>query len=206
MSTPTTSGSAAEPTKQARSSSAAARSSSNSGSLTSIQAMAELNLSLPKPYPWFSTDSCSDPKPAVKKECLHLLSYVCSIRFGSTAALSYGCLTFGALSGIYLKGKEEGSNTGAASSAVGLFSRTKWYSLVASPPKSSFQKLCPRICKLLSNSSFLAKASSGLRVTLSLFVNALDACCGKWTNSLIFELNASLENKGISQHVGSFSQ
>ncbi|KAL0722293.1 hypothetical protein Bca4012_036892 [Brassica carinata] len=29
----------------------------------------------------------------------------------------------------------------------------------ATPPVASFQKLCPRICKLLSNSSFLAKAS-----------------------------------------------
>ncbi|KAL1203026.1 Microtubule-associated protein TORTIFOLIA1 [Cardamine amara subsp. amara] len=145
-------------------------------------------------------DSCSDPKPAVKKECLHLLSYVCSLHCDSTAAhitkiiaqivkrlkdsdsgVRDACRdTIGALSGIYLKGKEEGTNTGAASSVVGLFVKPLFEAMgeqnkvvqsgaamcmarmvesAASPPIASFQKLCPRICKLLSNSSFLAKAS-----------------------------------------------
>lgn len=84
--------------------------------------------------------------------------------------------TIGALSGIYLKGREEGSNT----LAVGLFVKPLFEAMgeqnkvvqsgaamcmarmvesAATPPVASFQKLCPRICKLLSNSSFLAKAS-----------------------------------------------
>lgn len=141
-------------------------------------------------------DSCSDPKPAVKKECLHLLSYVCSLHSDSTAAhltriiaqivkrlkdsdsgVRDACRdTIGALSGIYLKGREEGSNT----LAVGLFVKPLFEAMgeqnkvvqsgaamcmarmvesAATPPVASFQKLCPRICKLLSNSSFLAKAS-----------------------------------------------
>uniref|UniRef100_A0A1J3IS96 Microtubule-associated protein TORTIFOLIA1 n=1 Tax=Noccaea caerulescens TaxID=107243 RepID=A0A1J3IS96_NOCCA len=145
-------------------------------------------------------DSCSDPKPAVKKECLHLLSNVCSLHSDSTAAhltriiaqiikrlkdsdsgVRDACRdTIGALSGIYLKGREEGNNTGAASSAVGLFVKPLFEAMgeqnkvvqsgaamcmarmvesAATPPITSFQKLCPRICKLLSNSSFLAKAS-----------------------------------------------
>ncbi|KAF8052743.1 hypothetical protein N665_1514s0015 [Sinapis alba] len=141
-------------------------------------------------------DSCSDPKPAVKKECLHLLSYVCSLHSDSTAAhltriiaqivkrlkdsdsgVRDACRdTIGALSGIYLKGREEGSNT----LAVGLFVKPLFEAMgeqnkvvqsgaamcmarmvesASTPPVASFQKLCPRICKLLSNSSFLAKAS-----------------------------------------------
>ncbi|XP_010448180.1 PREDICTED: microtubule-associated protein TORTIFOLIA1-like [Camelina sativa] len=146
-------------------------------------------------------DSCSDPKPAVKKECLHLLSYVCSLHCDSTAAhltkiiaqivkrlkdsdsgVRDACRdTIGALSGIYLKeGTNNNNNTGAASSAVGLFVKPLFEAMgeqnkvvqsgaaicmarmvesAASPPITSFQKLCPRICKLLSNSSFLAKAS-----------------------------------------------
>ncbi|XP_056859264.1 microtubule-associated protein TORTIFOLIA1-like [Raphanus sativus] len=141
-------------------------------------------------------DSCSDPKPSVKKECLHLLSYVCSLHSDSTAAhltriiaqvvkrlkdsdsgVRDACRdTIGALSGIYLKGREEGSNT----LAVGLFVKPLFEAMgeqnkvvqsgaavcmarmvesAATPPVASFQKLCPRICKLLSNSSFLAKAS-----------------------------------------------
>ncbi|KAL0802306.1 hypothetical protein Bca101_057482 [Brassica carinata] len=141
-------------------------------------------------------DSCSDPKPAVKKECLHLLSYFCSLHSDSTAAhltriiaqivkrlkdLDSGVRdacrdTICALSGIYLRGREELSNT----LAVGLFVKPLFEAMgeqnkvmqsgaamcmarmmesAATPPVASFQKLCPRICKLLSNSSFLAKAS-----------------------------------------------
>ncbi|CAH8275209.1 unnamed protein product [Arabidopsis lyrata] len=231
MSTPTTSGSAAKPTRPARSSSLATRSSSNSGSLTSFQAMVELKQKIltsiskladrdtyqiavedlektiqsltPETLPMFLNclyDSCSDPKPAVKKECLHLLSCVCSLHCDSTAAhltkiiaqivkrlkdsdsgVRDACRdTIGALSGIYLKGKEEGTNTGSASLAVGLFVKPLFEAMgeqnkvvqsgaamcmarmvesAASPPITSFQKLCPKICKLLSNSSFLAKAS-----------------------------------------------
>ncbi|VVB00621.1 unnamed protein product [Arabis nemorensis] len=231
MSTTTPYGSAAKPTKPARSSSMTTRSSSNSGSLTSFQAMVELKQKIltsiskladrdtyqiavedlektieslsPETLPMFLNclyDSCFDPKPAVKKECLHLLSYVCSLHSDSTAAhltriiaqivkrlkdsdsgVRDACRdTIGALSAIYLKGKEDGNNTGAASIAVGLFVKPLFEAMgeqnkvvqsgaamcmarmvesAATPPITSFQKLCPRICKLLSNSSFLAKAS-----------------------------------------------
>ncbi|CAF2150169.1 unnamed protein product [Brassica rapa] len=232
MSTPSSSASAAKPTRPARSSNATARSSSsnsnsNSHSLTSFQAMVEQKQKIltsiskladrdtyqiavedlektiqsltPETLPMFLNclyDSCSDPKPAVKKECLHLLSYVCSLHSDSTAAhltriiaqivkrlkdpdsgVRDACRdTIGALSGIYLKGREEGSNT----LAVGLFVKPLFEAMgeqnkvvqsgaamcmarmvesAATPPVASFQKLCPRICKLLSNSSFLAKAS-----------------------------------------------
>ncbi|CAN8273736.1 unnamed protein product [Cochlearia groenlandica] len=148
-------------------------------------------------------DSCSsDPKPAVKKECLHLLSYLSALHSDSAAAhltriiaqvvkrlkdsdsgVRDACRdAIGELSGIYLKGKEEGNNNvaGSASLAVGLFVKPLFEAMgeqnkvvqsgaaicmarmvesAATPPVSSFQKLCPRICKLLSNSSFLAKAS-----------------------------------------------
>ncbi|CAN7071908.1 unnamed protein product [Brassica oleracea var. botrytis] len=230
MSTPSSSASAAKPTRPARSSNATARSSSsnsNSSSLTSFQAMVEQKQKIltsiskladrdtyqiavedlektiqsltPETLPMFLNclyDSCSDPKPAVKKECLHLLSYVCSLHSDSTAAhltriiaqivkrlkdsdsgVRDACRdTIGALSGIYLKGREEGSNT----LAVGLFVKPLFEAMgeqnkvvqsgaamcmarmvesAATLPVASFQKLCPRICKLLSNSSFLAKAS-----------------------------------------------
>ncbi|CAN7109969.1 hypothetical protein BRARA_A01682 [Brassica rapa] len=232
MSTPSSSASAAKPTRPARSSNATARSSSSnsnshSSSLTSFQAMVEQKQKIltsiskladrdtyqiavedlektiqsltPETLPMFLNclyDSCSDPKPAVKKECLHLLSYVCSLHSDSTAAhltriiaqivkrlkdpdsgVRDACRdTIGALSGIYLKGREEGSNT----LAVGLFVKPLFEAMgeqnkvvqsgaamcmarmvesAATPPVASFQKLCPRICKLLSNSSFLAKAS-----------------------------------------------
>ncbi|KAH0942017.1 hypothetical protein HID58_001654 [Brassica napus] len=232
MSTPSSSASAAKPTRPARSSNATARSSSsnsnsNSSSLTSFQAMVEQKQKIltsiskladrdtyqiavedlektiqsltPETLPMFLNclyDSCSDPKPAVKKECLHLLSYVCSLHSDSTAVhltriiaqivkrlkdpdsgVRDACRdTIGALSGIYLKGREEGSNT----LAVGLFVKPLFEAMgeqnkvvqsgaamcmarmvesAATPPVASFQKLCPRICKLLSSSSFLAKAS-----------------------------------------------
>ncbi|XP_010545212.1 PREDICTED: microtubule-associated protein TORTIFOLIA1 isoform X1 [Tarenaya hassleriana] len=145
-------------------------------------------------------DSCSDPKPAVKKESLRLLSYVCSLHTDSTAAhltkiigqivkrlkdsdsgVRDACRdAIGALSGIYLKGKEEGNNVGTASSVVGLFVKplfeamgeqnkavqsaaalcmAKMVESAADPQVAAFQKLCPRICKLLGNPNFMAKSS-----------------------------------------------
>ncbi|PQM33678.1 microtubule-associated protein TORTIFOLIA1 isoform X2 [Prunus yedoensis var. nudiflora] len=85
----------------------------------------------------------------------------------------------GALSAQYLKG-ESVSDNGVLGSIVGLFMKplfeamaeqnkgvqsgaalcmAKIVDCAADPPVSSFQKLCPRICKLLNNPNFLAKAS-----------------------------------------------
>lgn len=81
----------------------------------------------------------------------------------------------GSLSKLYLNGKEENSG-----SVVGLFVRPlfeamgeqnkgvqsgaamcmgKMVECASDPPVFAFQKLCPRICKLLSNQNFIAKAS-----------------------------------------------
>ncbi|KAH7544350.1 hypothetical protein JRO89_XS15G0152400 [Xanthoceras sorbifolium] len=81
----------------------------------------------------------------------------------------------GLLSKLYLNGKEE--NNG---SVVGLFVRplfeammeqnrgvqsgaamcmAKMVDCASDPPVPAFQKLCPRICKLLNNQNFIAKAS-----------------------------------------------
>lgn len=49
----------------------------------------------------------------------------------------------------------------------------------ATPPVASFQKLCPRICKLLSNSSFLAKAS------LLPVVSSLSQVCSELLDILV---------------------
>ncbi|KAF5730567.1 microtubule-associated protein TORTIFOLIA1 [Tripterygium wilfordii] len=83
----------------------------------------------------------------------------------------------GSLAKLYLKG-EGGDNGGG--SVVGLFVRPLFETMgdqnkvvqsgaamcmakmvegAADPPRQAFQKLCPRICKLLNNQNFLAKAS-----------------------------------------------
>ncbi|CAE6189704.1 unnamed protein product [Arabidopsis arenosa] len=81
-------------------------------------------------------DSVSDPSPAVRKECLQLLSNVCRVHSDLAASYLTGIIarivnmlkdsksslacqdTIGSLAGIYLK---EGNNTGSASSVVALF-------------------------------------------------------------------------------------
>ncbi|XVF03916.1 hypothetical protein REPUB_Repub05bG0034900 [Reevesia pubescens] len=138
-------------------------------------------------------DSSNDPKPAVKKESLRLLSTLCS--FHSELAASH--LTkiiahvvkrlkdadsgvkdvcrdaIGALSGLYLKGESGGTvvglfvkplfeamgeqNKGVQSGAA--MCMAKMVESAAGPPLAAFQKLCPRICKLLNNENFMAKAS-----------------------------------------------
>ncbi|KAK4781617.1 hypothetical protein SAY86_015719 [Trapa natans] len=135
-------------------------------------------------------ESSNDPKPAVKKESIRLLAFVCSSRGDSMfnhltkiiAQLSRrlkdsdsgvrdACRdAIGALSAQYLK------NDGV----VGLFAKplfdamgdqnkvvqsgaalcmAKMVDCAADPPVSAFQKMCPRICKLLNNPNFLAKAA-----------------------------------------------
>ncbi|KAM5585686.1 microtubule-associated protein TORTIFOLIA1-like [Rosa sericea] len=84
----------------------------------------------------------------------------------------------GALAAQYLKGERSGDNGGSA--VVGLFVKPLFEAMgeqnkgvqsgaavcmakivdsALDPPVSAFQKLCPRICKLLNNPNFLAKAS-----------------------------------------------
>ncbi|XP_022937095.1 microtubule-associated protein TORTIFOLIA1-like [Cucurbita moschata] len=86
----------------------------------------------------------------------------------------------GALSAQYLKGDSSGGDNGGLGSVVALFVKplfeamgeqnkgvqsgaalcmAKMVECAASPPIMAFQKLCPRICKLLNNPNFLAKAS-----------------------------------------------
>lgn len=85
----------------------------------------------------------------------------------------------GALSSLYLKGGE-GDNTGLGSVVVSLFVKPlfeamseqnkgvqvgaamcmgKMVNCALEPPVGLFSKLCPRICKYLSNPNFLAKAA-----------------------------------------------
>ncbi|KAF7112240.1 hypothetical protein RHSIM_RhsimUnG0252200 [Rhododendron simsii] len=85
----------------------------------------------------------------------------------------------GALSALYLKGGE-GDNPGLGSVVVSLFVKPlfeamseqnkgvqvgaamcmgKMVDCALEPPVGSFSKLCPRICKYLSNPNFLAKAA-----------------------------------------------
>ncbi|KAL4335860.1 hypothetical protein GQ457_07G013590 [Hibiscus cannabinus] len=81
--------------------------------------------------------------------------------------------SIGALSGQYLKGEIGGTvmglfvkplfeamgeqNKGVQSGAATCMA--KMVECAADPPLAAFQKLCPRICKLLNNQNFLAKAS-----------------------------------------------
>ncbi|GMJ05117.1 SPIRAL 2, CONVOLUTA, TORTIFOLIA 1 [Hibiscus trionum] len=138
-------------------------------------------------------DSSNDPKPAVKKESLRLLSMLCNCH-GELAAshltkivahivkrlkdadssVKDACRdSIGALSGQYLKGENGGTvvglfvkplfeamceqNRGVQSGAATCMA--KIVECAADPPLAAFHKLCPRICKLLNNQNFMAKAS-----------------------------------------------
>ncbi|XVF70587.1 hypothetical protein PTKIN_Ptkin11bG0174600 [Pterospermum kingtungense] len=138
-------------------------------------------------------ESSNDPKPAVKKESLRLLSMLCNCHSELAAshltkiiahivkrlkdadsALKDACRdSIGALSGQYLKGESRGTlvvlfvkpmfeamgeqNKGVQSGAAACMA--KMVECAADPPLVAFQKLCPRICKLLNNQNFMAKAS-----------------------------------------------
>lgn len=145
-------------------------------------------------------DSSADPKPAVKKESLRLLTVVCASHSDSTSThltkiiahiirrvkdsdsgVKDACRdAIGALSAQYLKGDSSGGDNGGLGSVVALFVKplfeamgeqnkgvqsgaalcmAKMVECAVSPPITAFQKLCPRICKLLNNPNFLAKAS-----------------------------------------------
>ncbi|TYG82455.1 hypothetical protein ES288_D01G089700v1 [Gossypium darwinii] len=138
-------------------------------------------------------DSSNDPKPAVKKESLRLLSVLCNCH-GELAASHLAKIvahivkrlkdadsgvkdacrdSIGALSGQYLKGENGGTvvglfvkplfeamgeqNKGVQSGAATCMA--KMVECASDPPLAAFHKLCPRICKLLNNQNFLAKAS-----------------------------------------------
>ncbi|XWS11200.1 hypothetical protein CRYUN_Cryun38cG0063700 [Craigia yunnanensis] len=138
-------------------------------------------------------DSSNDPKPAVKKESLRLLSMLCTCH-GELAAshltriiahivkrlkdadsgVKDACRdSIGALSGNYLEGESGGTvvglfvkplfeamgeqNKGVQSGAATCMA--KIVECAVDPPLAAFQKLCPRICKLLNNQNFMAKAS-----------------------------------------------
>ncbi|XP_024018608.1 microtubule-associated protein TORTIFOLIA1 [Morus notabilis] len=144
--------------------------------------------------------SATDPKPAVKKESLRLLTAVCAAHSDAAAAHLTKIIShvvrklkdtdsavrdacrdaIGALSGLYLKGSGNGGSGENAAAVVGLFVRplfeamgeqnkgvqsgaalcmAKMVECAADPPVTAFQKICPRICKLLNNPNFLAKAS-----------------------------------------------
>lgn len=142
-------------------------------------------------------EASNDPKPAVKKESLRLLAYLCSVHRDSTSAhltkviahivrrlkdsdsgVKDACRdAIGSLSAQYFKG--EGDN-GGLGSVVSLFVKPlfeamgeqnkgvqsgaavcmgKMVECASNPPITAFQKLCPRIYKLLNNPNFLAKAA-----------------------------------------------
>ncbi|KAK8519879.1 hypothetical protein V6N13_031644 [Hibiscus sabdariffa] len=138
-------------------------------------------------------DSSNDPKQAVKKESLRLLSVLCNCH-GELAAshltkiiphivkrlkdadsgVRDACRdSIGALSAQYLKGESGGNmvglfvkplfdamgeqNKGVQSGAATCMA--KMVECASDPPLAAFQKLCPRIRKLLNNQNFMAKAS-----------------------------------------------
>ncbi|GLT83521.1 hypothetical protein SLE2022_018070 [Rubroshorea leprosula] len=138
-------------------------------------------------------DSSNDPKPAVKKESLRLLSMLCHCH-GELAATHLTKIVahivkrlrdadsgvkdacrdaIGALSGQYLKWESGGTLVGLfvkpLFEAMGEQNKSvqsgaalcmaKVVECAADPPQASFQKLCPRICKLLNNQNFMAKAA-----------------------------------------------
>ncbi|KAL5548303.1 hypothetical protein UlMin_003534 [Ulmus minor] len=86
----------------------------------------------------------------------------------------------GSLSGLYLKGENGVGDNGSLGSVVALFVKplfeamgeqnkgvqsgaaicmAKMVECASNPPVAAFQKLCPRICKLLNNPNFLTKAA-----------------------------------------------
>lgn len=98
----------------------------------------------------------------------------------------------GALSAQYLKG-ENGGDNGSLGSVVTLFVKplfeamgeqnkgvqsgaamcmAKMVECASDPPVAAFQKLCPRICKLLNNPNFLSRAA------LLPVVSSLSQVCG----------------------------
>ncbi|OMP04438.1 Armadillo-like helical [Corchorus olitorius] len=138
-------------------------------------------------------ESSNDPKPAVKKESLRLLSMLCNCH-GELAAshltkiiahivkrlkdadsgVKDACRdVIGSLSGQYLKGESGGTlvglfvkplfeamgeqNKGVQSGAA--ICMAKMVECAGDTPLAAFQKLCPRICKLLNNQNFMPKAS-----------------------------------------------
>jgi hypothetical protein len=144
-------------------------------------------------------DAATDPKPAVKKESLRLLTVVCATHPDSAAAhltkiiahivrrlkdadssVRDACRdAVGALAAQYLRGEGVGDN-GGLGSVVALFVKplfeamgeqnkgvqagaaicmAKMVDCSANTPVHAFQKLCPRICKLLNSPNFLAKAA-----------------------------------------------
>lgn len=164
-------------------------------------------------------DSSNDPKPAVKKESLRLLSMLCNCH-GELAAshltkiiahivkrlkdadsgVKDACRdSIGALSGQYLKGESGGTlvglfvkplfeamgeqNKGVQSGAA--LCMAKMVECAADPPLAAFQKLCPRICKLLNNQNFMAKAS------LLPLVASLSQV---WCNVVVFSLILAIYN------------
>ncbi|XP_027340909.1 TORTIFOLIA1-like protein 1 isoform X4 [Abrus precatorius] len=151
-------------------------------------------------------DAATDPKPAVKKESLRLLTVVCAAHPDAAAAhltriiahvvrrlkdadssVRDACRdAVGALAARYLKAGEgaggggDNGGGGGVGSVVGLFVKplfeamgeqnkgvqagaavcmAKMVECAGDVPVPAFQKLCPRICKLLNSPNFLAKAA-----------------------------------------------
>lgn len=146
-------------------------------------------------------EASADPKPAVKKESIRLLTAVCASHGDSTSThltkiiahivkrlkdgdsgVKDACRdAIGALSAQYLKGEtgHHGDNAGLGS-VVTLFVKplfeamgeqnkgvqsgaamcmAKMVECASEPPVAAFQKLCPRIYKLLNNPNFLSRAA-----------------------------------------------
>ncbi|OIV95542.1 hypothetical protein TanjilG_10930 [Lupinus angustifolius] len=145
-------------------------------------------------------EASADPKPAVKKESIRLLTVVCSSHADSvsthlTKIMAYvirrlkdsdsgvrdACRdAVGALAAQYLRGDSCGGDNGGNGSMVALFVKplfeatgeqnksvqagaaicmAKMVESAVDTPVSGFQKMCPRICKLINNPNFLAKAA-----------------------------------------------
>ncbi|KAG7540568.1 Armadillo-type fold [Arabidopsis thaliana x Arabidopsis arenosa] len=151
-------------------------------------------------------DLCS-----VKKECHHLLltrtiaDVVKRLKDSSMdSGVRDACVdTIGALSRIYLNSddavvalfveplfeamreRRKGVQSGAA------MCMAKMVQSAATPPISSFQKLCPRICELLSNPCFLAEASLLLVVSS---LSQVGAIAPQSLDSLLERIHACLAN------------
>ncbi|GLT72636.1 hypothetical protein SLA2020_445500 [Shorea laevis] len=123
----------------------------------------------------------SDPKPSARKDSLRLLALTCAAHPDPASAHLTKIIShitkrlkdndsgvrdacrdaIGSLSGLYLKNSGHGDgeqNKGVQSGAA--MCMAKMVECAAEPPPvSAFQKLCPRIYRLLNNPNFLAKAS-----------------------------------------------
>ncbi|CAM8906270.1 unnamed protein product [Rhodiola kirilowii] len=138
-------------------------------------------------------ESLNDPKPAVKKESLRLLAYLCSVHgdltythltkivshivkrlkdadsavkdacrdaIGLLSAQYIGCSGGGSVVGLFAKPLFEAmneQNKGVQAGAALCMARMM--ECATDPPVSAFQKLCPRISKLLHSQNFLAKSA-----------------------------------------------